>query len=125
VDQPSEDVSASDAVKVGERSRLGFGFAGVWRSLVEGAVGAMCVVVLDVGREDSFEVAAVEDQEPVEALAADAADPAFGEGVRAGCANGCPDDPDRFGAEHLVEGGGELAVAIVDQETDRLRPVDG
>jgi hypothetical protein len=39
VDQPSEDVSASDAVKVGERFRLGFGFAGVWRSLVEGAVG--------------------------------------------------------------------------------------
>jgi hypothetical protein len=60
VDQPSEDVSASDAVKVGERS--GLGFAGVWRSLVEGAVGAMRVVVLDVGGQDSFEVAAVDDQ---------------------------------------------------------------
>ncbi|MGZ4317047.1 MAG: SDH family Clp fold serine proteinase [Gaiellaceae bacterium] len=61
VDQPSEDVSASDAVEVGDWSRLGFGFAGVWRSLVEGAVGAMCVVVPDLGGEDSFEVAAVED----------------------------------------------------------------
>jgi hypothetical protein len=74
----------------------------------------MRVVVLDVGREDSFEVAAVEDQEPVEALATDAADPAFGERVRAGCANGCPDDPDCFGAEHLVKGGSELAVTVVD-----------
>ena len=30
----------------------------------------------------------------------------------------------RLGAEHLVEGGRELAVAVVDQEPDRLRPVD-
>jgi hypothetical protein len=35
----------------------------------------MRVVVVDVGRQDSFEVSAVEDQEPIEALAADAADP--------------------------------------------------
>jgi hypothetical protein len=121
VDQPSEDVSASDAVKGGDRSRLGF--AGVWRSLVEGAVGAMRVVVLDVGREDSFEVAAVEDRESIEALAADAADPQLHVRVRLGCAHGCSDDPDRFGPEHLVEGGGELAVAVVDQEPDRRRPI--
>jgi hypothetical protein len=38
--------------------------------------------LVDVGQEHSFEVAAVDDQEPVEALAADVADPAFGEGVR-------------------------------------------
>jgi hypothetical protein len=55
--------------------------------LVEGAVRAVAVVVVDVGREDSFEVAAVEDQEPIEARMADAADPAFGEGVRSGCTN--------------------------------------
>lgn len=88
MDQPSDDVSASDAVKVGKGS--GLGLAGVWRSLVERAVGAMRVVMPDVGRQDLFEVAAVEDQEPIEALAADAADPALDVGVRAGCANGCP-----------------------------------
>jgi hypothetical protein len=38
-------------------------FAEVWWSLVERAVRAVTVVVVDVGREDSFEVAAVEDQE--------------------------------------------------------------
>jgi hypothetical protein len=60
-DQSSEDVSASDAVKVGEGSGRGFGE--VWWSLVEGAVGAVTVEVVEVGREDSFEVAAGEDQE--------------------------------------------------------------
>jgi hypothetical protein len=84
----------------------------------------VAVVVVDVGREDSFQVAAVEDQDPVEALAADAADPAFDEGVRAWCAYRCADDPDRLGAEDFVEGGRELAVAVMDQEPDRLRPVD-
>ena len=33
-----------------------------WWSLVQGAVGAMLVVVADVGREDSVEVASVDDQ---------------------------------------------------------------
>jgi hypothetical protein len=74
VDQSSEDVSASDVVKVGNGS--GHGFAEVGWSLVEGAVRAMRVAVADVGREDSFEVAAVEDHQPIEALTADAADPA-------------------------------------------------
>jgi hypothetical protein len=41
-----------------------------WWSLVQGAVGAMLVVVADVGREDSVEVPSVHDQDPVEALAA-------------------------------------------------------
>jgi hypothetical protein len=84
----------------------------------------MRVVVLDVGWEDSFEVAVVEDQEPVEALAADAADPALGEDVRAGCANGCADDPDRFGAEHLVEGGGELAEELLRELRSLVDEVD-
>jgi hypothetical protein len=39
------------------------------------------VVVLDVAAEDVFELAAADDQSPVEALAADAADEALGVGV--------------------------------------------
>jgi hypothetical protein len=38
--------------------------------------------VRQVGAEDLLEVAAADDQEPVEALAADAADPALHMGVR-------------------------------------------
>jgi hypothetical protein len=45
----------------------------------------MFVVVADVDREDSFELPSVDDQDPVEALAAHGADPPFDEGVRAGC----------------------------------------
>jgi hypothetical protein len=33
------------------------------------------------------------------------------------------DDPVSLAAEYLVEGGGELAVPIVDQETDPLKQV--
>src|SRR5438045_2973814 len=84
----------------------------------------MLVVVADVGREHSFEVASVDDQDPVEGLAAYGADPPFGERVGAGRPYRCADDPDAVGAEHLVEGSCELAVAVVEQEPDWLRPVD-
>jgi hypothetical protein len=73
----------------------------------------MLVVMRDVGREDSVEVPAVDDQEPVETLAADGADPPFDERVRAGRPYRCADDPDAVGAEHLVDRRCELAVAVV------------
>jgi putative transposase len=48
----------------------------------EPAVRALAVVVLDVDTQDVFEVAAAEDQQPVEALIADGADESLGVGVR-------------------------------------------
>jgi hypothetical protein len=50
--------------------------APVGRLQVEGAVGPPVGVAPDVNAEDVFELAAANDQEPVEALTADAADPA-------------------------------------------------
>ena len=87
-------------------------------------MGAMLVVVTDVDREDSFEVASFHDQDPVETLAAYGADPPFDESVRAGRAHRGTDRPDALGAEHLVEGRRKLGVVVVDQEPDWLRPVD-
>src|SRR4051812_33413577 len=84
----------------------------------------MLVVVKDVDRERAFEVSAVHDQEPVEALATDGADPSLDERVRAGRTHGCADRPDALAAEDLVERRRELAVAVVDQEPDRLRAID-
>jgi hypothetical protein len=84
----------------------------------------MLVVMTDVDREDAFEVPSIDDQDPVETLAAYGADPPFDEGVRAGRAHGCADRPDGLGSEHLVEPSCELAVAVVDQKADWLRPVD-
>jgi hypothetical protein len=58
-----------------------------------------------VDAEHVFEVAAAEDEDPVEAIGADCADPAFGVGVRVRRRDRCPDYLDALGAEDLVERG--------------------
>jgi hypothetical protein len=78
------------------------------------------LVAVDVDAEHAFEVSAVEDQQPVEALCTHGTDEAFGDSVRVWCADRGADDPDLFAAEDLVEGAGVLAVAVADQETDLL-----
>ncbi len=80
------------------------------------AVGALAGVVLEVDAEDSFEVAAADDQEVVEAFGPGGADELLGVGVRLRRANGRVHDADAFAAEHLVERSREFAVAVVDQE---------
>jgi hypothetical protein len=95
---------------------LGFG-----RPQVECAVRPLPVVVVDVDAQHAFEVAAVEDQQPVEALGAHGFDEALGDRVRFGRANRRPDDLDAFAAEDAVEVTRELAVAIADQEANRRR----
>jgi hypothetical protein len=53
-----------------------------WRDLeVERAMRSLPVVVLDVDTQHAVEVAAVEDQQPVEAFAADGSDETLGDGV--------------------------------------------
>ncbi len=106
------------------------GTAGRWVQLCrfrwperESTMRALGVVVLDVASQDRLEVAAAEDEEPVETLGADGADEPLGVGVGSGCAHGRGDDSDAFAAEHLVEPQGELAVAVVDQEPHPLEPV--
>ncbi len=90
------------------------------RAQGEGAVRALGVVVLDVDAEYPFEVAAVEDQQPVEALGSDGAHEALGDAVRLRCSNRGAQDPDPFAAEDLIEGSGVLAVAVANQEADLL-----
>ena len=64
----------------------------------------MTVVVGEVLDQDLLKMAATEDEEPVQALPADGADEALGEGVRPRGLNRRLDDPDALGAEHVVEG---------------------
>lgn len=78
------------------------------------------VVVLDVDAEDPFEVAPVEDQQPVAALGAHGANETLGNGVRLWCADRGAHDPDLFAAQDLVERAAVLAVAVADQEADLL-----
>jgi hypothetical protein len=81
----------------------------------------MLVVVAAVGAEHVVEVAAAEDEDAVEAFAADGAHPPLRERVRVGRLNRCPTDCDALHVEHLIEGANELCVAIVDEEPERLR----
>jgi hypothetical protein len=118
VHEAAEPVAAVDMAVPREHRRVR-----LRRMERESAVGALVVVVLDVGAQDVFEVAAANDQEPVRAFVADGADESFRVGVRLRRLHWRVDDPVSLAAEYLVEGGGELAVPIVDQETDPLKQV--
>jgi len=64
-----------------------------------------------------------EDQHPVEALTADGADEALGEGVGSGSSDRGADDVDTFRLEDIVEAGDELGVTVTDQELDGKDPI--
>jgi hypothetical protein len=76
--------------------------------------------MLDEDAQHAFEVAAVEDQQPVETFGADGSDEPLGDRVCLRRPCGRLDDPDAAGPEHLVEGAAVLAVAVADQEPRAL-----
>jgi hypothetical protein len=76
-----------------------------------------------VDAEHVLEVAAVDDQDPVEALAAEGADPTLGVRIRIRGSDGRPGNPHALAAEDLVEGAAELTVAIVKEKAEGLFPV--
>jgi hypothetical protein len=81
-------------------------------------VGSSLVVVLDEDGQDGCEVALVADQQPVQALGSDGADPSLGVGVGPRRLDGGSDDASVLATEDAVEAGHELAVAVTDQELD-------
>ena len=72
----------------------------------------MGVVVIDVDLQDTLKLLAAADQEPIEAVAADGADPAFGERVCLRRAKRGADDLDAFAAENLIEGVAEFTCGV-------------
>src|ERR1035441_8362349 len=76
------------------------------------------VAVVDEGVDHGSEVTSADDQHPVEALPADRADEALGEGIGTRSSVRCAGDPGALGAKDLVEAGRELGIAIPDQELD-------
>ena len=99
--------------RCGRRGSVGGG-----RVLTKCAVRAVRVVVLDVLPQDCGEVALSGDQEVVEAFAPQGADEAFRDRVRPRCSYRGADDADGGAGEDRVEGGGELAVSVADQESE-------
>src|SRR4051794_20839716 len=108
VDQPAEDLASLDlGGRWGSdlRTRLGW-------LLAERAMWPMVVVVRGVGCEGCRQVPFADDEHPVGAFPAGGVDPAFGEGVGAGCLWRRLDDLDVGCGEYGVEDGGELGVAV-------------
>jgi hypothetical protein len=73
-----------------------------------------------IDAQDVLELAAAEDQQPVEALTTNAADPALGVRIRVRRLDRRPDHSDSFASEDVIEAAAELGVAIVNQEAERL-----
>jgi hypothetical protein len=86
--------------------------------LAEGTVGPGCIVVEQVFGQHLPQVVLIDDQQPVEELAAQGADDPFADGVRSGRLRLAGENPDAFRGEHGVEGAGALACTIPDQELD-------
>ena len=78
----------------------------------------VAVVVRLVFGQDGSELSFMEDQQPVQALAAHGADPPFGVGVRPRRPRWTAQDLDPDAGEDGVEAGGELGVSVADQEPE-------
>ena len=77
------------------------------------------VVMIDVLRQYSLEVASTENDQPVKALAADASHPALGVTVRNRSLQRRADYSDAFGGENMLDRERKLLVVVADQEPNR------
>jgi hypothetical protein len=102
---------------------LGLFRVGNRRSLSQGPMRTVAVEMIGVDLQHGFEMASGEDQQPVCALAADAAYPALGEGVCSWALRWCPQHSDAGRREDGVEGVGELGVPVPDEEAKTVGPV--
>ena len=117
VDDPTQHVATAD---VAERQASRGHFAERCRHLEsKAAVRPMLVVMPDVVAKDCFEMTTAENERPVETLFSYGPYPALRDRVRTRRSDGRLDHLDTFGGEHVVEAGGELRVAVSDQEPER------
>jgi hypothetical protein len=74
------------------------------------------VVVRHVHAQDPIQMPAPDDQQPVQALGTDRADPALRIGIRIGRPHRRQQDLGAFCAEHVVEAAAELRIPVAEQE---------
>src|ERR1017187_3684681 len=86
--------------------------------LAEGTVRPAGVVVQQVFGQHPAQMMLIDDQQPVQELAAQGTYDSLADGVRFGSLRWAGENPDPFRREYGVEGVGELAGAIPDQELD-------
>ena len=114
--RPSRSCRRTAFVSGSVVSRLGEWSEG--SGLSEGAVWPVIVVVAFELVQHRCGMPLVDDQEAVEEFAADRPDEALGDRVRPRCPHRRLDDPHIDGGEDGVEGGGELAVSVSDEEPE-------
>jgi hypothetical protein len=112
VDESTEQIATAKPGRLGQRRRVA---AVRWEQL-ESAVWPVLVVVAAVDAKHLLEMAAAEDEDPIEAVSANSAHPAFGEGVCVRRPDRRVDHLDALRPKDLVERAAELAVAIMDEE---------
>jgi len=124
VEQTAEPVATAEAIELQlfcARCRCSYRrWLRERRPLAERAVGPVLVVMRRVDVDDAVEVAPAEDEQPVKAFAPETADPTLGMCACPRRPHWRPDHAHAFGAEDLVEGVRELAVAVADQEADAM-----
>ena len=117
MDESAEQIASA---KVGKRSQRRRVAPIRWEQL-ESAMRPVRVVVAAVDAEHMLEMAATEDEYPVEAVRANRAYPTLGESVRVRRRlDRRADHLDAFRPEDLVERAAELGVAIMDEKPERL-----
>src|ERR1039457_7479843 len=90
--------------------------------LAEGTVRPGAVVMRQVlGQHPAQMMMLIDDQQPVQELPAQRTDDSLADRVRSGRLRRAGENPDARSREHGVEGPGELAGAVPDQEPDRGR----
>jgi hypothetical protein len=115
MDQPTEPISSHDP----RRRRHGNWHAGSeWRFLLQGAVRAVAVVMVDILGQHRPQLPASEDQQPVQQLPPDGADLPLGVGVGPRRPHRRAQHPDPLGGEDGVERGGELGIPIPDEKPE-------
>jgi hypothetical protein len=114
VDQSAEDLVASDR---GAERDHGGGVVGWW-VLIQALVRAVVIEMAHVAVKNSSGVSFVVDQQLVGALGADAADEPFRVAVRLRRTGRDLHNVDGLGGEDGVESGGELGVAVADEEVE-------
>src|SRR5262249_55257101 len=117
VRKPAEDWFPADPV-LGEVDLKRPGLSLSRCDLAEGTVRPGCVVVHHVLTQHPAQVMLICNQQPVKELPAQGTDHPFADRVRSGCLRRAGHNPDTFRHEHGIEGTGELACAIPDQELD-------
>jgi hypothetical protein len=87
-----------------------------WCELAEGTVRPGAVVVPQVLGQHLSQVMHIDDQQPVEEFPVQGTDDPFADRVHSGRLRRAGQNPDAVRLEHVVEGTGELACAVPDQE---------